>query len=180
MTMESSFILEVMEIRVATLPEFLKEDLESSMTAREGQGAGEIVVKRSYFETHLSKHFEYPRNFQASLIKEKELDQFAEKAIADKAALFVPFIQLPEWLGGIREFIDNFESIVNELESGVDFDIDGVVFELVNQELKTHMGSNRKFSSLANRFQRKQRKSPSRSYLSYCTSRKDRKDYASC
>ena len=110
-----------------------------------GQGAGEIVVKRSYFETHLSKHFEYPRNFQASLIKEKELDQFAEKAISDKAALFVPFVQLPEWSGGIREFTDNFESIVNELESGVDFDIDGVVFELLNQELKAHMGSNRKF-----------------------------------
>ena len=110
-----------------------------------GQGAGEIVVKRSYFETHLSQHFEYPRNFQASLIKEKELDQFAEKAVADKAALFVPFSQLPEWMGGIREFTDNFKNIVNELESGVDFDIDGVVFELVNQELKTYMGSNRKF-----------------------------------
>jgi DNA ligase (NAD+) len=110
-----------------------------------GQGAGEIVVKRSYFESHLSKHFEYPRNFQSSLIKEKELDQFAEKAIADKAALFVPFSQLPQWSGDITEFTDNFESIVNELESGVDFDVDGVVFELVNEELKTHMGSNRKF-----------------------------------
>jgi len=110
-----------------------------------GQGAGEIVVKRSYFETHLSKHFEHPRNFQSSLIKEKELDQFAEQAIADKAALFVPFSQLPKWSGGIREFTDNFESIVNELESGVDFDVDGVVFELLNEELKTHMGSNRKF-----------------------------------
>ena len=39
-----------------------------------GQGPGEIVVKRSYFEKHLSNNFEYPRNFQASLIKEKELD----------------------------------------------------------------------------------------------------------
>ena len=110
-----------------------------------GQGAGEIVVKRSYFETYLSKHFEYPRNFQASLIKEKELDQFAEKAIADKAALFVPFSQLPEWVGTIREFTENFENIVNRLEKEVDFDVDGVVFELVNQELKAHMGSNRKF-----------------------------------
>ena len=52
---------------------------------------------------------------------------------------------MPEWLGGIREFTDNFENIISELESGVDFDIDGVVFELVNQELKAHMGSNRKF-----------------------------------
>lgn len=37
-----------------------------------GQGPGEIVVKRSYFESHLSNDFEYPRNFQASLIKEKQ------------------------------------------------------------------------------------------------------------
>ena len=113
--------------------------------SQRGQGAGEIVVKRSYFESHLSNHFEYPRNFQASLIKEKELDHFALDAITNKAALFVPFSQLPQWSGDITAFTDNFESIVNELESGVDFDVDGVVFELDNKELKTHMGSNRKF-----------------------------------
>ena len=110
-----------------------------------GQGPGEIVVKRSYFEKHLSDHFEYPRNFQASLIKEKELDQFAKDAIANEAALFVPFSQLPFWAGSISEFTNNFNSIVGDLESGVDFDIDGVVFEIVNSELKSHMGSNRKF-----------------------------------
>ena len=110
-----------------------------------GQGPGEIVVKRSYFEKHLSGHFEYPRNFQASLIKEKELDQFAKDAIANEAALFVPFSQLPFWVGSISEFTNNFNSIVSDLESGVDFDIDGVVFEIVNSELKSHMGSNRKF-----------------------------------
>ncbi|MDG1869020.1 MAG: DNA ligase, partial [Candidatus Thioglobus sp.] len=65
--------------------------------SQRGQGAGEIVVKRSYFESNLSNHFEYPRNFQASLIKEKELDHFALDAITNKAALFVPFSQLPQW-----------------------------------------------------------------------------------
>ena len=110
-----------------------------------GQGPGEIVVKRSYFEKHLSNHFEYPRNFQASLIKEKELDKFAIDAIRNKAALFVPFTQLPQWLGSINEFSDQFLDIVNLLEEGVDFDIDGVVFEIENPELKKHMGSNRKF-----------------------------------
>ena len=113
--------------------------------SQRGQGPGEIVVKRSYFEKHLSGHFEYPRNFQASLIKEKELDQFAKDAIANEAALFVPFSQLPFWAGSISEFTNNFNSIVSDLESGVDFDIDGVVFEIVNSELKLHMGSNRKF-----------------------------------
>ncbi|MDC1447533.1 helix-hairpin-helix domain-containing protein [Candidatus Thioglobus sp.] len=110
-----------------------------------GQGPGEIVVKRSYFKKHLSNYFEYPRNFQASLIKEKELDKFAIDAISNKAALFVPFTQLPQWLGSINEFSDQFLDIVNLLEVGVDFDIDGVVFEIENPELKKHMGSNRKF-----------------------------------
>jgi len=113
--------------------------------SQRGQGAGEIVVKRSYFESHLSNHFEYPRNFQASLIKEKELNHFALDAITNKAALFVPFNQLPKWLGDIDTFTNNFENIVNKLEVGVDFDIDGAVFEVINSELKTHMGSNRKF-----------------------------------
>jgi len=110
-----------------------------------GQGPGEIVVKRSYFEKYLSNHFEYPRNFQASLIKEKELDKLAIDAISAKAALFVPFNQLPHWLGGINEFRNQFLDVVRQLEGGVDFDIDGVVFEIVNPELKKHMGSNRKF-----------------------------------
>jgi DNA ligase (NAD+) len=110
-----------------------------------GQGPGEIVVKRSYFEKHLSNHFEYPRNFQASLIKEKELDKFAIDAISEKAALFVPFTQLPKWLGSIEEFSSQFLDIVRQLEGGVDFDVDGVVFEIVSPELKKHMGSNRKF-----------------------------------
>ena len=110
-----------------------------------GQGPGEIVVKRSYFEKHLSNNFEYPRNFQASLIKEKELDSLAIEAISNKAALFVPFTQLPQWIGSIEEFSNQFLDIVGQLESGVDFDIDGVVFEIVNPELKDYMGSNRKF-----------------------------------
>ncbi|MCS5591359.1 MAG: helix-hairpin-helix domain-containing protein [Gammaproteobacteria bacterium] len=110
-----------------------------------GQGPGEIVVKKSYFESRLSQHFEYPRNFQASLIKEKSLDRLASQAIADKAALFVPFCQLPSWSGNTTTFSDNFQSIVRELEGGVDFDVDGVVFELTNDQLKAHMGSNRKF-----------------------------------
>ena len=113
--------------------------------SRRGQGPGEIVVKRSYFEKHLGDNFEHPRNFQASLIKEKELDKFAVDAISEKAALFVPFTQLPQWLGSIDEFRSQFLDIVVKLEGGVDFDVDGVVFEIINPELKEYMGSNRKF-----------------------------------
>ncbi|WXT99564.1 MAG: DNA ligase [Catillopecten margaritatus gill symbiont] len=112
--------------------------------AERGQGAGEIVVKKSYFESHLSKDFEYPRNFQASLIKEKELDALAKQAIIDKAALFVPFNQLPTRSVGINELEAQFTQIVSEMIE-IDFDVDGVVFEVTNEDLKQEMGANRKF-----------------------------------
>ncbi len=110
-----------------------------------GQGAGEIVVKKSYFEAYLSEYFEYPRNFQASLIKEKALDKKAKQAIANKAALFVPFSQLPIRSVTIDELTTKFEQIVDTVLSMVDFDVDGVVFEATNEALKTQMGANRKF-----------------------------------
>jgi DNA ligase (NAD+) len=113
--------------------------------SKRGQGAGEIVVKKSYFKQYLSASFEYPRNFQASLIKEKALDEKAQKAIDSKSALFVPFAQLPDWKGDINELSNNFEKIVNEISSSVDFDVDGVVFEITNANLKIYMGANRKF-----------------------------------
>jgi len=110
-----------------------------------GQGPGEIVVSKTYFEQNLSEHFEFPRNFQASLIKEKELDKHARSAIDNNGAFFVPFQQLPYWKGSVQELIANFEIIVKDSLNSVDFDVDGVVFEVVNDEIKTHMGSNRKF-----------------------------------
>ena len=118
---------------------------KKSNLSERGQGAGEIVVKKSYFEKFLSNSFEYPRNFQASLIKEKSLDEMAQKAITDQAALFVPFAQLPVWQGDIGELTKHFESIVAKVSSSVDFDVDGVVFELTDPIIKQHMGANRKF-----------------------------------
>jgi len=110
-----------------------------------GQGPGEIVVKKSYFEKYLATYFEFPRNFQASLIKEKELDEQAKNAIKEDGAYFVPFQQLPNWQGSLEELKSNFENIVKNALRSVDFDVDGVVFEVVNDEIKSHMGSNRKF-----------------------------------
>ena len=79
------------------------------------------------------------------MIKEKALDEKAKQAIADKAALFVPFAQLPTWSGSIKEMSESFEGIVEKVLSTVDFDVDGVVFETTNSDLKIQMGANRKF-----------------------------------
>jgi len=110
-----------------------------------GQGPGEIMVSKSYFEQHLAEYFDFPRNFQASLIKEKELDSHAKNAIENHGAFFVPFKQLPKWSGSLQELKVDFDAIVQNSLSSVDFDVDGVVFEVVNNEIKSHMGFNRKF-----------------------------------
>lgn len=108
-----------------------------------GLGPGEIVVSKSYFAKHLARYFDNSRNFQASLIKEKELDDPAANAMAEGAALFYPFSQLPHWQGTPAELLGEFEKIVEQLLNEVDYDVDGVVFEIVDSEVKEHMGATR-------------------------------------
>jgi DNA ligase (NAD+) len=112
---------------------------------KRGLGAGEIVVTKSYFDTVLSSHFEHSRNFQASIIREKELDEFGKNAISNGAAVFVPFSTLPHLSHSIEELFTHFDAIIAQMLTCVDFDVDGVIFEVINPEIKKIMGSNRKF-----------------------------------
>ncbi|MGZ8223028.1 MAG: helix-hairpin-helix domain-containing protein [Methylobacter sp.] len=109
-----------------------------------GQGAGEIVVSQTYFNTHLAEYFENSRNFQASIIKEKDLEQHALEAIQNHAAVFFPFSQLPDWQGTAAEVLADFDHVIERVYSLVDYDVDGVVFELVgNEQIKKYLGATR-------------------------------------
>ncbi|QWF72129.1 DNA ligase [Methylomonas paludis] len=108
-----------------------------------GLGPGEIVVSRHYFDQHLAEFFDNPRNFQASVIKEKDLDSHAEQAILDQAAVFYPFALLPSWQGDSNTLLANFEQIVTTTWQKVDYDIDGVVLEITDPDLKQYLGATR-------------------------------------
>ncbi|MFI3119347.1 MAG: helix-hairpin-helix domain-containing protein [Methylococcaceae bacterium] len=109
-----------------------------------GQGAGEIVVSQMYFNTHLAEYFENSRNFQASIIKEKELEQHALEAIQNHVAVFFPFSQLPAWQGPAAEVLSDFERIIETVYTQIDYDVDGVVFELAdNDRIKRYLGATR-------------------------------------
>lgn len=108
-----------------------------------GLGAGEIVVRKDYFEEYLSSYFENTRNFQASVVKEKELEEHAAKAIKDKAAVFYPFALLPQWNKTYQELESDFENIINSAWDSVEFDVDGVVLEICDDNLKKFMGATR-------------------------------------
>lgn len=117
--------------------------LQVAGSGSRGLGPGEIVVSKSYFEEHLSSYFDNSRNFQASLIKEKELEEPAARAIAKGKAVFYPFRELPFWEGDWDALSGRFEDVVADLWDRVDFDIDGVVFEISDEKVKEYMGATR-------------------------------------
>ncbi|QPK63940.1 DNA ligase [Methylomonas sp. LL1] len=117
--------------------------LQVANQGRRGLGPGEIVVSRSYFDKNLADIFDNARNFQASVIKEKQLDEHAERAIKEHAAVFYPFALLPCWTGPWQDLIGDFEHIVKTIWHQLDYDVDGVILEIVDDELKTRMGATR-------------------------------------
>lgn len=112
-------------------------------SGKRGLGAGEIVVTQSYFSQHLADTFENARNFQASIIKEKDLDEHAVQAINNHAAVFFPFSELPDWRGSANEIRKKFDEIVALIHTLVDYDVDGVIFEVTDAAIKDYMGATR-------------------------------------
>lgn len=117
--------------------------LQVAQGGRRGLGAGEIVVSRTYFAEHLADQFDNSRNFQASLIKEKELEPPAADAIASGAAVFFPFALLPGREVNWQYLTEHFEEIVDQLWHRLDYEVDGVIFEVTDERLKEHMGATR-------------------------------------
>ena len=117
--------------------------LKVAENGKRGLGAGEIVVYRQYFEQHLAPFFDNTRNFQASVIKEKQLDEHAQQAILEGAAVFFPFALLPAWCGTWASLNNDFETIVKDIWHKLDIDVDGVIIEITHSTLKTALGATR-------------------------------------
>jgi DNA ligase (NAD+) len=117
--------------------------LKVAQNGDRGLGPGEIVIKKSYFDSVLSEKFENSRNIQAAIIAEKKVDKSIQKAIDDGACVFYPFQLIENRTAHYSEILSNFDSIVETMWESVDFDIDGVIFEATNEELKEHMGATR-------------------------------------
>jgi DNA ligase (NAD+) len=106
-----------------------------------GLGVGEIVIVKSYFEKHLAGEFEHPRNMVVGIISSDTVNESAQKALADQAVHFVPYVELPDWVGTGEELLDTAPAISADLISETDYPVDGVVAEVVSVELRQFMGA---------------------------------------
>jgi DNA ligase (NAD+) len=118
--------------------------LKVAKRGERGSGAGEIVIKKSYFNEKLSDYFENARNIQASIIAEKKVNEKVQEAIDREACVFYPFKLLDDWKGHYEVFLKDFKDILEKMRALVDYEIDGVIAEATSEVLKEYMGSTRK------------------------------------
>jgi DNA ligase (NAD+) len=130
-------------VRGQDISRVYKRGLRVGGNGERGQGPGEIVVSKSYFDANLSEQFENSRNIQASIIAEKNVDENVQKAIDDGAALFYPFAQLTAWQGNKEDFLAEFSQITDDIWASSEFEVDGVVIEVTNDAIKADMGATR-------------------------------------
>ncbi len=106
-----------------------------------GLGRGELVVHQPYFEKVLSGEFAHGRNFMVGLVNSDNLNKYAEQALLDQAAHFVPYSWLPSWEGSLAEFRSSLTGIIEDLRARTEYAQDGMVAEVVNESVRERMGA---------------------------------------
>ncbi len=130
-------------IRGTDISYILANGLKTYNNAWRGLGAGEIVVDPAYFEENLSGQFKNTRNVISGVLREKPVAS-VKKAIVEGGVVFVPFSTLANITCSIPVFCAQYDAIIAEVKSFVAFDIDGVIVEVTNSQIKEHMGATQK------------------------------------
>ena len=106
-----------------------------------GQGMGEIVVVKSYFDQHMADFFEHPRNMVVGIISSDTLNENAATALNDRMVHFVPYSQATSIIVDGRRLVADTRQLVQDLLQEVDYPTDGVVAEVTDDRLKDQMGA---------------------------------------
>ena len=106
-----------------------------------GLGVGEIVILKSFFEEHLSERFEHPRNMCVGIVSADVVNKDAQAALDAGVVHFVPYVGLASWTGSPDELLGGVQEITDSLKSQVDYALDGMVAEVVEQPLRNHLGA---------------------------------------
>jgi len=104
-------------------------------------GLGEIVMLKSYYNEYLADLYDHPRNICQGIIASDNLNPDFKRALDAGAVHYVRYSELNPWTGDTSQLLQNFDSIKKSVADQVDYHMDGIVVEVVNKDLKNHMGS---------------------------------------
>jgi DNA ligase (NAD+) len=106
-----------------------------------GQGVGEIVAVKSYFDRHMAAHFEHPRNMVVGIISSDILNDNARKALDDGKVHFVSYSRVKGITVDGHHLVEETATLVEKVLAGIDYPTDGVVAEVTDAALKKRMGA---------------------------------------
>jgi DNA ligase (NAD+) len=106
-----------------------------------GNGVGEIVLSKQYFDDNLAGDMAHPRNVVAGIVgTDHEINPVAKVALEAGAVQFVAYNQLEAVLVAFDELESKAEELLKYFEANTDFYIDGIVAEADSREVYEHMG----------------------------------------
>jgi DNA ligase (NAD+) len=106
-----------------------------------GLGVGEIVILKSVFEAKFGQEFEHPRNMVVGIISSDTPSESAQRALELGVVHFVPYSQLACWQGDGQELLEQVDSIREDLKRKVDYALDGMVVDVMNEPLREVLGA---------------------------------------
>ena len=106
-----------------------------------GQGVGEIVAVKSYFDEQMAEFFEHPRNMVVGIVTSDTLNENAKRALDDGMVRFLPYSQVNAIVVDGKRLIEKRRQLVEKLLAEVDYPTDGVVAEVTDENLKQRMGA---------------------------------------
>ncbi len=106
-----------------------------------GQGLGEVVVVKSYFDENMATKFEHPRNMVVGIVSSDTLNADAQQALTDGQVRFVPYSQMRAWRGDGTQLLERWDQIFQEVTADVNYPMDGMVVEVCDPTLKARMGA---------------------------------------
>lgn len=106
-----------------------------------GQGVGEIVCSRDYFDEHLAETFEHPRNMVVGIVTSDNVNEASKQALQDEAVRFVPYSTLPKKVVSSEELVRDVWKITDELWAATDYPLDGMVAEVTDVALQDVLGA---------------------------------------
>lgn len=107
-----------------------------------GQGAGEIVIDRNFFDEVLAPKYDlsHPRNTVVGLVGAETLEDYHRDVLAAKACHFVPYSTLKSAIIPLTQLSRDWESLMMQVQD-VPYLCDGAVAEIIHPELKAAMGA---------------------------------------
>jgi DNA ligase (NAD+) len=106
-----------------------------------GQGVGEIVAVKSYFEAHMAEFFEHPRNMVVGIITSDTLNENAKRALDDGMVHFLPYNQVKSITVDGKRLVEDYRQLADALLAQVDYPTDGMVVQVTDVRLKEQLGA---------------------------------------